>query len=69
MKAQIYEKKLKVVMLISRYKERTHYTLEQFKKRDDAFKLVIIERPGFFALGDIVTLRIGTDLDAVETVQ
>lgn len=65
---KIYERHLQVTMIVSKYKERDYYTLEQFKKRDESFKLVIIDAPGLFTLGDKVTLRIGKNLDEKELV-
>ena len=64
----VYERTLQVNMIVNAYKEQSQYTFESYKKREDAFKLLVRDKPGLFNLGDIVTLRIGTDLDWKETV-
>ena len=64
----VYERTLQVTQIIHIYKEQSQYTFEQFKKREEVFKLTCRDKPGLFDLGDIVTLRIGTDLDWKETV-
>ncbi len=54
----IYERTLQVTMIITQFKEPIQYQFEQFKKRDEPFKLTVISPVQLFNLGDIVALTI-----------
>ena len=60
-----YERTLKVTAIYRQFDERTQFTFEQFKKRDDVFKMLIHASDGMFELGDIVTLTIAKKMGAI----
>lgn len=61
-----YERTLKVTAIFRRHDEPTQFTFEQFKKKDEAFKLIVNTTDGLFELGDIVTLTIAKSMEVVQ---
>ena len=58
-----YEQTLKVTAILHRQNEPIQYTLEQFKRREKPFTLVINSPTEIFEMGDVVLLNVTKIMD------